>query len=830
MSTMLQDLRYAVRVLRKQPAFSLTAALVLSLGIGGSSAIFSIVNGMFLRPLLIRQPQRIVGVYSKDTVKPGTYRAFSYPNYADLRADNRVFSSLTAHNLALVGLTEGDSTRRVFADAISANYFATFGVPLYRGRPFAEAEEQPGSGIPAAILSYNYWTKRGADPDILGKTVQVNGRAYTIIGIAPAGFTGTAALISPELYLPLGMYEHYANDFEGHVKPLAARDNPVLMLVGRLQDGVSPQQADAALALVAERLAKAYPAENKDQTLLTHRLSRMSISTAPESDSELTAPFVLLMAMAGVVLLIASLNVASMMLARGAARRREIGIRMALGARRRNIAQQLFTEGLVLSLAGGAAGIVVAYAGTTLLVRSLARMVPLDLVFSAAPDWRVAAATAGFSVLSALVFGLGPARSLSRGSVIADIKEESGQREPARRFSRRNLLVAGQIALSLMLVSAAGLFLRSAWNAAAVQPGFRIDNEVVVELDPSLAGYDETRGRQLYRTLLERLGNLPGVQSASLAATVPFGMFSLGRTVERADAPAAANQKGLSFRSNIVSENYFTTLGIPVLRGRSFQESQTAGGPAVVILDQNAAEKLWPHGNPIGQRVRFSASDAAKQATVEAEVVGIVGNVQDDVIGSSDQPHVYLPFAQQYQANMNIHLQVAHADSTMLEAVRREVLAVDGRLALLSLRSLRTHVDSSFGLWVLGIAARMFSIFAATALLLAMVGLYGLRAYTVARRTREIGIRMALGARPSEARRMILREGLALTAAGLGVGLLLSVSAGKAVASLLYRVPGFDPLVLGTAAAVLAVVSLVACYLPAARASRVDPMIALRQE
>lgn len=830
MKTMLQDLRYAVRVLRKQPAFSLTAALVLSLGIGGSSAIFSIVNGMFLKPLLIRRPEQIVGVYSRDTVKPDTYRAFSYPNYADLRAENNVFSSLTAHNLAMVGVTEGDSTRRVFADAISANFFSTFGVPLFRGRPFSEAEEQPGSGIPAAILSYNYWTKRGADPDILGKTVQVNGLAYTIIGIAPAGFTGTAALISPELYLPLGMYEHYANDFAGQVKALAARDNRVLMLVGRLKERVSAQQADAALALLGERLANAYPAENKDQTLLTHRLSRMSISTAPVSDSELTAPFALLMAMAGVVLLISSLNVAGMMLARGAARRREIGIRIALGARRRNIAQQLFTEGLVLSLAGGAAGLLVAYAGTALLVRSLERMVPLDLVFSAAPDWRVAAATVAFSVLSALVFGLGPARSLSRGSVVSDIKAEGGQVDPARRFSRRNLLVAGQIALSLMLVSAAGLFLRSAWNAAAVRPGFRIDNEVVVELDPSLAGYDEARGRQLYRTLLERLGNLPGVQSASLAATVPFGMISLGRTVERADTPTAANQKGLSFRSNIVSEHYFATLGIPVLGGRSFQQRDTGGGPAIAILDRTAAEKLWPHGNPVGQRIRIGASDSAAKATVEAEVVGLVGNVQDDVIGSGDQPHVYLPFGQQYQANMNVHLQVTHADASMLETVRREVLAADGRLAVLSLRSLRTHVEGSFGLWVLAMAARMFSIFAATALLLAMVGLYGLRAYTVARRTREIGIRMALGARPSEARRMILREGLALTAAGLAVGLLLSLSAGKAVASLLYRVPGFDPLVLGAAAVVLAVVSLVACYLPAARASRVDPMIALRQE
>ena len=836
MRTLLQDVRYGVRLLFKQPAFSVAAALVLSLGIGGSSAMFSIVNILLLKPLLIREAGQIVGCFSRDTQKPDSYRAFSYPNYADLRDNNPVFSSLMAHNLAMVGITEGDSTRRGFADAVSSNYFSTLGVPLFRGREFTSAEEQPGgSATPVAIVSYTYWRKTGADPNVIGKPLQVNGRIYTIVGIAAQGFTGTTAMVSPELYLPLGMYESVANDFEGRGQPLGLRGNHVLIVVGRLKHGVTIEAANTALALVADRLAKAYPDENKNQTILAHALARNSVTTNPSTDNGVALPAVLLISMAGIVLLIASLNVANMMLARSAARRREIAIRQSVGAARKNIFQQLLVEGLILALIGGVAGLALATVGTTVLINSLARLAPVDLVVSAIPDLRVLLATSGFCVLSALVFSLGPARNLSKFSIVASLKDgEQGQPSAGRAvFSPRNLLVMGQIALSLTLLTAAGLFLRSAIATANVAPGFRIENSLLIEVDPSLAGYNEGRGRQIYKEVLDRVRATPGVESASLAATVPFGMVQLGRTIRRSSqAPAAGSDSskqsaGLSCRFNLVSDDYFATMGIPLLQGREFRRSdvESANNQRIVVLDELAAKRLWPDGKAVGQQLLLDALDRSG-----AQVVGIVGNVQENALGEGLQPHVYIPFGQEYQSDMTLHVKAASQDASLLYTIRRELLAVDNRLPILMSKTLRMHLKGSVDLWIVRTAARMFSIFGAAALLLATVGLYGLRAYTVARRTREIGIRLALGARPADAQKMILREGLVVTAIGAGAGLTLSLLAGSGLASVLYKVSAFDPLVVLVATAVLAAASMLACYVPALRASRVDPMVALRYE
>lgn len=830
MKNIYHDLRYALRVLRKQPAFSLTAVLVLALGIGGSTAIFSALNSLFLKPLVISRPGELIGVYIRDTQRPDSFRGFSYPNYSDLRQQNTEFSGLVAHNLAMVGLTEGDSTHRIFADLVSSNYFSTLGVSLFRGRDFRPVEEKPGNGDPVVILSYSFWQRHGAASNEIGKGVLVNGRVYTVIGIAPRGFTGTTALVSPELYFPLGVYENIINDFEGQARQLGARDNNDLIVFGRLKPGVTAAQADAELALISQRLAVSYPAEDKNQLFFTNPLPRLDVSTNPQSDAEVLLPFAFFMAMAGIVLLIASLNVAGMMLSRSAARRREIGIRIALGARPRNIVQQLFTEALVLSVAGGAGGLLLAYAGPTLFFGSMQRMIPLDLVFSAVPDLRVAAATVGFCILSALIFGLSPARSLSQAAIAVDIKDGVARDAAAGRFSRGNLLVTSQIALTLMLLSAAGLFLRSALAAARLDPGFSVQHQAIVELDPHMVGYDDARGRELYRTVAERLRTVPGVQSASVAATVPFGMMSIGRTIQRADASAAAGRSaGVSCTANIVGGGYFQTFGIPIVRGRGISEADTHSARMAVVLDQAAAKRLWPSGDALGQRVRLAAEDATRPAA-EAEVVGIAANIRDNAFGTGDQPHVYLPFGPQYQSDMNIQLRLTSDDAAILQAVRGQIRALDPRLPILNLKTMRSQLDGSMSLWLLRTGAALFVFFSGAALLLATVGLYGLRAYTVARRTREIGIRMALGARPGDARRMVLKEGLTVTAAGLTAGVVLALFAGKAMSSLLYRMAALDPLVLSATVALLFAVSLLACYLPARRASRVDPMVALRHD
>ena len=838
MGTLWQDLRHGLRMLTSKPGFTAIAVAVLALGIGANTAIFSLVNAFLLKPLLIQRPERITGVYSRDLRNPGSFRAFSYPNYVDLREKNPVFTSLTAHNLAMVGLAEGDITRRVFADIVSSNYFATLGVPLWRGRGFTAGEERPGSAIPVAIVSYSFWRKSGADAGLLGKTLRINGRIFTVVGITPEGFSGTTAMVSPELYLPMGMYEPMINDFEGAVRPLAARDNHCLILVGRLRDGLAQQAADAQLAPLASGMAKAYPAENRDQTFIVRPLARMSVSTNPSTDTQLTVIAVLLLSMSAVVLLIASLNVANMMLARGSARRKEIAVRLALGGGRKRILQQLFTEGLVLAILGGVAGLLLAYWSTSLLVSSLVLLAPIDLVYRASPDLRVLAVTLGFCTLSTLLFALVPAWNLSRPDVLSDLKDGgqgvSEKGKPRRVFSRRNLLVMGQISLSLMLLTAAGLFFRSFVRAANVKPGFRMDNAVLIELDPSLAGYDEQHGRQIYRALLDRLAALPSVESASIAATVPFGMVSLGRAIQKSsDAPSAKPDNLQQCSFNIVGESYFATLGIPLLRGRPFLPAEAgAGTPPVAILDQLAATRLWPNGEALGKHIRMSGSSLQKPR--DAEVVGVVGNVQDHIIGGSSQGHLYVPFGQEYQANMSIHLRIApqgrESEVRLLETIRREIRAADSRLPVLALGTMREHLDRSLDIWVVETGSRMFGIFGGVALLLATIGLYGIRAYTVSRRTREIGIRMALGATGSDTLRMILREGVVIAAAGVCAGLVLSWLLGRVLASMLYEVSGADPLVFLLAPAVLTAVSLLACYIPARKAARVDPIVALRYE
>ncbi|HXT50299.1 MAG TPA: ABC transporter permease [Thermoanaerobaculia bacterium] len=500
MDKLLQNVRLGARLLVKQPGFTVVAVLVLALGIGANSAMFSVVNTLLFRPLSFPHPETLVGAYSRSVARPDAYRAFSYAEYTELRANNDVFTGVFAHNLGAVGLLEGETTRRVFFDEVSANYFEVMGVPLFRGRAFTADEERPGAGLPVAIVSHAFWSKRGSDPAMVGKTLRLNGTLFTIVGIAPPAFTGTTAMVSPELYLPLGMHEKVMNDFDSARLPLADPRNHQLIVVGRLRPGLTAQEVDARLAATAARMQQGVTADER-QTFLARPLSRLSISTSPQDDAGLRVPSLLLLFLAGVVLLIASLNVANMMLARGTARRREIAIRLALGARRGSILAQLLVEGLMLAVLGGVAGLVGAAWSTRLLVRSLGALAPFDLVVSAVPDVRVLFATAAFCLLATVFFALGPAWDVSRPGVAADLK--AGQQDAPRRLgklgrgvlARRNLPVLGQLALSLMLLSTAGLFVRSSLRAARLEPGFALDRGLVVEVDPGLAGYDEAEGR-----------------------------------------------------------------------------------------------------------------------------------------------------------------------------------------------------------------------------------------------------------------------------------------------------------------------------------------------
>jgi predicted permease len=832
-------------MLAHKPAFTAAAVLVLALGIGSNSAIFSLINALLLKPLAVQKPEQLAGLYSRDTKHPDAYRAFSYPNYADIRDNNQAFAAVAALNMALVGIQEGDNTQRALATVVSSNYFSTLGITMLQGRAFQAEEEKPGGEL-TAIVTYPYWKKKGEDPQLVGKPMRINGHLFTIVGVTPRGFTGTMALLSPEVFVPLGAYGLVTNDFEGPLRPLAARDYNALAVFGRLKPGITPQAAGATLAVTASQMERAYPAENKDQSLLVLPLTRLGISTKPRTDSIPRMMAIMLLSLAGVVLLIASLNLANMMMAAGTARRKEIAIRLAIGGNRRRIVRQLVTEGLLLSILGGAAGLVVAAWSTTLLIQSMSRLVPLEIVYDSAPDARVLGFTLLFCVMSTVVFGLFPAWKLSKPDVWIDLKENTGEDVAGRKrrlLSRGNVLVMAQLSLSLAMLTAAGLFIHSAVRAASIQPGFSLDNEVLAETDASLINYDETRGSQLYGRLKERLRRLPGVQSVAIAATVPFGMTELGKNVTPSENTAdSKDHPALETQYNIVSEDYFQTLGIPMLRGRPFTAAESTRGSksSVAIIDMLAADKLWPAGDALGKHIRLDANKGDAKQPQDLEVVGIVGNIREDILGGTMQPHVYAPFGQEYRANVQFHIKVAggakaagggpEAANQALETIRREILATDGRLPILTLQTMRGHLESSDQIWMVRTGANILEIFGGVALFLAVIGLYALNSYTVARRTREIGIRMALGADARLTLRMVLREALKVTLVGLGAGLLLAIGLGELLAGLLFDLRGFDPLVVGAAIAILSSVALCACYVPARRAARVDPMIALRYE
>jgi predicted permease len=837
-----EDLKHSLRLLVKNPAFTLVAVVVLALGIGVNTAIFTLVNALLLRPVTGVAADRLVGVYSRDRAKAGAYRAFSYPEYADLRSGSDVFDELMAHNFAMVGLREGDATRRIFADLVSSNYFATLGVHLSAGRAFSPEEEAPGAGIPVVVVSRGFWKKAGSPADLVGRLVRLNGLDFTVVGIAPEGFSGTMALLSPEVWLPLGMYDATLNDFQrrGDHQRLADREHRNLIVVGRLKDGLGVAAAEPRLRATGERLAEAYAAENKDQVLSMAPLARLGVSTKPMSNEGPAAAAGLLMAMAGLVLLIACLNLANMMLARGEARRKEIALRLALGAGRGRVVRQLLTEGMSLALLGGAAGLALAYAATRLLVASLVPLSPLPVVFEARPDVRVVAATLGFCVLATLLSNLGPAFRLARPDVLPELKEHAGEHRPRRRWSLlapRNLLVVGQVALSLALLATGGLFVRGALAAAEADPGFRLERGLIVEVDPALAGDDEARGRRVYRGVLERLRRVPGVEAVGMASTVPFGPISLSRKVSVPGAADGADgaASGVDAQHVIVGTDYFRSLGLPILRGRDFDAGEESAAPAMasVIVDEPLARRLWTDGDAVGKSIEIAAGSEGGVGE-RFVVAGVVPGLRHSLFDPASVPHVYVPFGGHYQSGMNLHVRLSAqgrgADAAMLATVRQQLLAAEPRLPVLSARTLRGYRDDSLPLWMVRTGAQLFTLFGAAALFLAVVGVYGVKSYVVARRTREIGIRMALGATRATVLGLVLREGLTLTAVGLAFGVGLALLCGKVVSSLLYQVSPADPPAVAGACALLAASAFVAAYVPARRATRVAPVTALRYE
>ena len=862
---MVQDLKFAVRQLFKAPGFTIAAVTVLALGIGVNTAVFSLVNTLFFAPPAYAKPHEVVQLFSQDKKNPKKFRGFSYPTYLDIRNQNTVFSDAMSFNLSLIGIGQKGDTRRAFAAIVSSNYFSVLGVPLARGRAFLPEEETPGRNAPVAIVSYRYWQKQDLDPRVLGSQVLINGRSFSIVGITPKRFTGTMQILSPEVWLPMSVYDQVPNNFVSENRTaIDDRSGTQLRIIGRLKPGMTAAAAKPALEGLAVNLEKAYPVEQKDQTFMVRSVPHNTVSNNPAADSGLKAIAPLLLGMAVVVLLVACLNLANMLLARGTARRKEIAIRLALGGNRWRIVRQLLTEGFVLAVLGGAGGLILGLWSSDLLVGSMRKLMPLDIVWLTGPNPTILAATFGFCLLGTLIFALGPALKISRTTMMTDLKEHAGEDVVRRRwkFLPRNPLVVVQIAFSLALLTAAALFIRGAGKAASADTGLRPGASFLLEVDASLAGYEPKRAHELYRNLNERLAALPGVEHASISSVVPFGMFEVSRKVQRAglhpgpDAKPTTAADGLAFETawNSVGADYFSTVGLPVVRGRAFTEAEaTQPGPKVAIIDEVLAKKLWPEGDALGQRIQYAGENAPsaeggggahaggsadlnqeeKQAET-IEIVGIVPATRHALFEKEPVGGIYLPFARGFQSDVSFFVRFRSLapgnEAITADLLRRTVREVDPSIPVISLRTFAQHLDSNLDLWLVRAGAALFSIFGGLALGLAVVGLYGVKAYSVARRTREIGIRMALGAKPSAVLRLIMVEGSIMLLTGIALGLLLAMATGKILSGILYEVGAFDPIAFTAAPTLLAIAALVATWLPARRAARLNPVEALRYE
>jgi predicted permease len=816
---LLTDLRYALRLLAKQPALTLAVVLLLALGLGASTTIFTLLNAILIRLLPgIAAPERLVMLGR--THQGQGFDPSSYPNYRDYRDQNSVFSGVCAFDHTAFSLSSAGVTERAQGAVVSGNYFEVLGVRPAAGRFFLPQEDQaPGRDL-VAVISHRLWQGRfGADPAVVGSKLLLNARPFTVVGVAGQGFLGARTQRPVDVWVPIMAQAH---DLSGPQWREQRRAN-WLDLIARLKPGLEHGQAAANLATIARRLEAAYPKENKSKGIVVAPYHPLG----PDAARDTGAMLGILTAVTGLVLLVACANVANLLLAQASTRRREIAIRLALGAGRARLVRQLLVEGLLLAFAGGLASLLVAMWGAepifTLFPPSEGVPVPLDL----SPDARVAAYAAALAALSALVFGLAPAWQASRPDLTPALKAGEGAIVGRRsRFSQG--LVVFQVALCAVLLVGAGLFERTLGNLRSIDPQMKTDNMLLLSLAPALNGYQPPAARQLYAQLLERIGGLPGVVSVTTAQIVPFSQRGLA--LGRLFAGAAEQGEGLQADCNLVGPGYLGAMGIPLIAGRDFERSDRDGAPRVAIINQNLARRLWPDQNPLGQPVRIGKPDS--------EPWQIVGVAQDSRYRSAVEkvrPFYYLPSDQlsvpgftALTLDRTLHMRTAGNPLPLIEPVRRVVRGVDPHLPLYDIKTLDAHLDASF--WPQRLAATLVGLFSLLATVMATLGLYAVMANHVARRTREIGLRMALGATPPAILRATLRRGLAVAAGGLAAGLLVALVAARLLGSLLYGVKPADPLTFAGVAGLLVAVALAACYLPARRATRVDPAVALRHE
>ena len=808
-----RDLRYALRQLARAPGFTAVAVLTLSIGIGANTAIFSVVNELLLRPPAhVVEPERIVSIWTSDFSGP-PYGASSYPDYETFRQQRDVMADVAAYGLVPGNLVEPEETVRLAIEQVTSNYFDVLGVRAALGRLLGTEADVRATVV---VLGHSLWRDRfGADPGIVDRTVRINDGTFTVVGVAPEGFKGSQRIFGGvDAWVPL---EAMPGE---RPERLAERGSRGLLLLGRLQPGVSLDAARASYAVVANQLLASYPEEWRDVTSRGRAITILPESESrvpPELRGAVVGFFGLLLAGFALVLLICCVNVANLLLARAAGRVRDIAIRVSLGASRTRLVRQLMIESVALAALGCAGAVLVTYAAARLLARW---QPPGDLKLDVAIDWRVLVFALVAAVVAAAIFGLAPALNLTRLGASSALKEGALAVAGQRRFGLRGALIAAQVSVSLVLLVCAGLFLRSLQQAATVDLGLDADNVVVASFDLRTQGYSEPRGRAFYAELTERVAGLPGVRAVTLAQRVPLSGDG-GR--RRAGVEGYEPQPGedMEFNFNVVGPEYFDVMRVPLVNGRGFTASDREGAPQVAVVNETFAARYWPGQDPIGKRLTsFSGATSI-------EIVGVARDGKYQTLTEAPLPYIYRPFLQDYE-EMTLHVRLARDTGSFLPLLRREIRAVDSQLPILRLASMRSA--TAFATWPQRIAATLLGACAALALLLAAVGLYGVVAYAVSRRTREIGIRMALGAGRHAVVRMVLAGSMKVVAIGLAIGFALSLAAGRAIESFLGDVSSADPVALVAAPLVMIACALVASWLPARRAARIDPMKALREE
>ena len=823
METILQDLRYGLRMLRKNPGFTLTAIFTLALGIGANTAIFSVVDFILLRPLPIAKHQQVS--YLSFRQKGDWKKAFTYPEFSEIRNQtSSIFSDTAAIELyQMEGLSLHGKNETILTSYVSGNFFDVLGIGPVVGRVIQPSEGKSTGADPVIVLSYSFWkTRFNRDPNVVGTQATINGRPVTVIGVAPEGFRGVSSLLDTQGYLPLSMAQVPGPKPGDKGDLFSDRKVRRLTLISRLKPEADLAQAQSAMSVIAGRLSQQDPENDKDMILRASHLD--PIALVVDSSDPLPMVATLFLILAGLVLALACLNVANLFLVRATARQREMAVRSAMGAGSWRLVRQLLTESLSLAVLGCGLGIALGIVASRAL-GSIPLGTSLPIIFDLAFDWRVFAYAFAAAVVCTLLVGIVPALRLSRLKLNETLRENARTTSGARQ-RLRSILVMAQVAGSLTLLIVTALFVRSLQNVQRSDLGFDPAHVLNLTVDPRHSGLDDNQARAFYRDLLDRARALPGVQSASLAGSVPFGYNNFAAELEIEGYKAAPGQPVPTAGFNMVSPAYFETLKIPILRGRAFGVSDKEDTPQVVIVNEAMVKHFWPNEDPIGKQFALRRNDRSSRV----QVVGVVKNSRNTDLSGPITDFIYAPLAQNYLPLQVLQVRTIAAPENMARDVVTVIRTLAPQLPVSDVQSMTVALGTLNGMLIFQLGAALAACLGGLGLVLAVVGVYGVLSYVSAQRTHEIGIRMALGAPRFLVLKMILRQGMGIIVFGLVMGVLVALGMGQLLSSLLVDVKASDPLIFAAVSLFLALIALITCYIPARRAAKVDPMVALRYE